>query len=143
MKQIITFLVFITFISCKEEDSPKGELQELGLATTEIISEAQDSLFIVNIENPYWYLYKTEDIIGEKFTIIENSFYWKKNNGNTFQAYHDTIAGDWFEVAKDTSNIMIIKLKENKTQYDRKLRLYITGDEIKPDILTVIQKSID
>lgn len=82
---------------------------------TEIISEAQDSLFVVNIENPYWFLYKTEDFVGEKSTTIENKFYWKTNNGNTYQAYHDTLSGDWFEITKNEFNIMVIKLKENCT----------------------------
>lgn len=140
MKQIVVFLAFMTFIGCKDEELPEGGLQELGLETTEITSEAQDSLFTVNIKNPYWYLYKTEDIVGKQYTVTENTFYWKTANGNRYQAYHDTLSGNWFEVSKNASNKMTIKLTKNTTSHDRKLLLYITGNEIESDILTITQK---
>lgn len=141
MKHIITILMFVALFSCSQNELSEGGLQELGLETTEIISEAQDTSFVVKIENPYWYLYKTEEIVEEKSVVIDNTLYWKKNNGNTYQAYHDTMSGNWFEVSKNASNSMVIKMKQNFTQCDRKLLLYIAGNEIESDILTVIQRT--
>ena len=143
MKQVKIFaeIIFLgLFLSCEQEKLPECGFQELGLETTEVIANAQDSLFTIKVKDPYWSLYKTEEIVDGKSTIKTNTFYWKVNNDNVFQAYHDTMYGDWFKVLKNDSDYLVVNLKPNISLSDKKLLLYIIGAENDSDILTIIQK---
>ena len=143
MKQVKIFaeIIFLSlFFSCEQEKLPECGFKELGLETTEVIANVQDSSFTIKVKEPYWSLYKTEEIVDGKSTFKTNTFYWKTNNENIFQAYHDTMYGDWFKVLKNGSNSLVVNLKPNTTSSDKKLLLYIIGSENDSDILTITQK---
>ena len=78
MKQVKIFIqvIFLScFLSCEPKKLPECGFQELGLETTEVIAKAQDSSFTIKVKNPYWSLYKTEEIVDGKSTFKTNTLY--------------------------------------------------------------------
>ena len=129
---IIMIVTLLTFFGCKSDD----ENDPIKLSEKDIECDYKENYCTVSTGSENWWFQKYVEVNGQHIPVTDLKTTYKDNNSGLSPLI---IEGEWFRIAREGTQQIVVHLKENKTKERRTLKILIQEDDYL-DRVEIIQK---